>query len=119
MNAQSFGGRTPGWEDLHHSGLLLDGTRLAALGAEWPLAPLSEYVERELRRRGAALLGEAAGDAGSSATAFVSFLLEQVCGFDAATGTWTRGSNVASEHGRRAVTGEVVKPRQLWKGRQC
>ena len=85
----------PGWEDLHHSGLLLDGTRLAALGAEWPLAPLSEYVERELRRRGAALLGEVAGDAGGSATAFVSFLLEHVCGFDAATGSWTRGSNVA------------------------
>ena len=106
----------PGWEDLHHSGLLLDGTRLAALGAEWPLAPLSEYVERELRRRGAALLGEAAGDVGGSATAFVSFLLEQVCGFDAATGIWMRGTNVPPEHGRRAVTGEVVKPRQLWKG---
>ena len=108
----------PGWEDLHHSGLLLDGARLAALGAEWPLAPLSAYVERELRRRAVALLNDPARgeDANRNATAFVTFVLEQVCGFDAATGAWRRGTNVAPEHGRRAVTGEVVKPRQLWTG---
>ena len=105
----------PGWEDLHHSGLLLDGARLAALNAEWPLAPLSAYVERELRRRAAALVSDPAGEA-TAATAFVAFVLEQVCGFDAGTGAWRRGSNIAAEHGRRAVTGEVVKPRQLWTG---
>ena len=106
----------PGWEDLHHSGLLLDGTRLAALGTEWPLAPLDPYVERELRRRATALLNDPAGEANRAAPLFVAFVLEQVCGFDAATGAWRRGSHVAAEHGRRAVTGEVVKPRQLWTG---
>ena len=106
----------PGWEDLHHGGLLLDGTRLAALGAEWPVAPLCPWVESNLRRRTAVLLNEPAAEADRNASAFVSFVLEQVCGFDGATGAWRRGSNVAAEHGRRAVTGEVVKPRQLWTG---
>ena len=106
----------PGWEDLHHGGLLLDGTRLAALGAEWPVAPLCPWVESDLRRRTAVLLNEPAAEADRNASAFVAFVLEQVCGFDGATGAWRRGSNVAAEHGRRAVTGEVVKPRQLWTG---
>ena len=111
-----------GWDELHHSGLLLDSVRLAALAAEHPLPPLNGYVERQLRRRASALLSDAGGAHGgnhvaaSDAPAFVSFVLEQVCGFNAATGAWTRGSNVAAEHGRRAVTGEMVKPRQLWRG---
>ena len=46
----------------------------------------------------------------------MKFVLEEVCGFGPGTGTWTRGSKVASEWGRRAPTGEVVKPRQLWQG---
>ena len=43
-------------------------------------------------------------------------MLEEVCGFDAGTGTWTRGAKVSPEWSRRAPTGEVVKPRQLWEG---
>ena len=104
-----------GWDDLHHSGLLLDSVRLSALASEWPLAPLHQHVAHELRRRAATLLGGLAGDEAHAAE-FVAFVLEQVCGFDAGTGTWARGSNVAPAYGRRAVTGEVVKPRQLWKG---
>ena len=112
----------PGWDELHHSGLLLDGVRCAALATKYPPPPLSGYLGRQLRRRASALLNDADGtpgddkDAADDAPAFVSFVLEQVCGFDAATGAWTRGSNVASEHGRRAITGEMVKPRQLWRG---
>ena len=84
---------------------------------EWPLAPLSAYVERELRRRAVALLNDpACGEDANRNAAFVTFALEQVCGFDAATGAWRRGTNIAPEHGRRAVTGEVAKPRQLWTG---
>ena len=55
---------------------------------------------------------------GSGASSFVAFVLEQVCGFDASTGTWARGSNVAPAEGRCAVTGETVKPRHLWTGRR-
>ena len=43
-------------------------------------------------------------------------MLEEVCGLDASTGTWTRGNRVAPTWGRRAITGEIVKPRHLWTG---
>ena len=104
----------PGWEDLSHSGLLLDAARLAELAGHAP-APLNGYTEDKLRRRATALFdGEAAESAEISR--FVAFVLEEVCGFDAATGTWQRGSNVPLAEGRRVVTGETVKPRHLWKG---
>ena len=104
----------PGWEDLSHSGLLLDAARLAELAGHAP-APLDGYTEDKLRRRATALLdGEAAESA--EVSRFVAFVLEEVCGFDAATGTWQRGSNVSAADGRRVVTGETVKPRHLWKG---
>ena len=80
----------PGWERLRHGGLLLDGTRLAAL--EWSVPDaLDERFERQLRQRAGAL-PEAGGAAVSS---FVAFVLEEVCGLDATTGTWARGSGVA------------------------
>ena len=104
----------PGWEDLSHSGLLLDAARLVELAQQVP-EPLDEYTERHLRRRAATLLDGAAPQ-GADASSFVAFVLEQVCGFDAATGAWNRGGNIASSHARRAITGEAVKPRHLWKG---
>ena len=55
-------------------------------------------------------------DESGEASPFVAFVLEQVCGLDASTGAWTRGSHVAPAWGRRAVTGETVKPRHLWQG---
>ena len=59
---------------------------------------------------------EASGESADTSS-FVTFVLEQVCGLDASTGTWTRGSNVAPSWGRRAITGETVKPGHLWTGR--
>ena len=104
----------PGWEDLSHSGLLLDAARLAELAAYAP-APLDGYTEEKLRRRATALLdGEAAQSV--EVSRFVAFVLEEVCGFDAATGVWQRGSNVPAAEGRSTLTGETVKPRHLWKG---
>ncbi len=101
----------PGWDRLRHSGLLLDGMRLATLARQAP-APLDAWTERQLRQRAGAML-----DGDAEASSFVAFVLEQVCGLDASTGAWTRGSSVASDWGRRAVTGETVKPRHLWQGR--
>ena len=100
----------PGWAQLRHGGLLLDPQRLSAI-ARFAPAPLEYYVERELRRR-AGNLFEGAGDPAELA----SFVLEQVCGFDAHCGAWQRGSSIGAEWGRRALTGETVKPRQLWRG---
>ena len=99
------------WGDLRHGGLLLDGARLQALSRQVPR--LHEYVEGRLRQRAGELL-----DGDGDASEFVAFVLERVCGLDASTGVWSRGSRVAPDWGRRAVTGETVKPRHLWEGRR-
>ena len=101
----------PGWDRLRHGGLLLDPKRLEAVTQNTP-GPLDEYTERQLRQRASSILG---GEADPST--FATFVLEQVCGLDASTGAWTRGSSIASSWGRRAITGETVKPRHLWLGR--
>ncbi len=106
----------PGWNRLRHSGLLLDGPRLVAL-RKHVAEPLDERVEQRLRQRAAAVLSGAVDGPGTSGTSeFVSFVLEQVCGFGPASGGWERGGRVPASRGRRAVTGEMVKPRHLWGG---
>ena len=104
----------PGWDRLRHGGLLLDATRLAALSQNVP-GPLDDRIERQLRQRAGAM-SEADGDS-RAISSFVAFVLEEVCGLDASTGDWTRGNHVAPSWGRRAITGETVKPRHLWTGR--
>lgn len=99
-----------GWDRLRHGGLLLDAPRLRRVAEPAPDA-LPAYEERELRRFAIAAL-----DGSASVPEFVSFVLDKVCGFTAANGTWQRGSQMGAEWGRRAVTGETIKPRQLWRG---
>ena len=98
-----------GWDRLRHGGLLLDAPRLRKIAA-YATGPLSAWQERELRRQAGALLDGSADRAG-----FVRFVLEEICGFTAATGSWQRGPQVGAEWGRRVITGETVKPRQLWR----
>ena len=102
----------PGWDSLLHGGLLLDGARQEAVARRRP-EPLGDHVEDQLRRRAGAML-----NGGGDPSAFAAFVLEEVCGLDAATGAWARGSNIPSAWGRRAITGETVKPRHLWQGTQ-
>lgn len=97
-----------GWDRLRHGGLLLDAPRLRRIAEHTP-EPLSSYQERELRRQAGALL-----DGGANAMDFVRFVLEEICGFTAANGSWQRGPQVGAEWGRRAVTSETIKPRHLW-----
>jgi len=106
----------PGWDDLRHTGLLLDGTRLLSLAQHQP-DPMDQQVMDRLRHRTAAFLGRV-DESGSTADAsqFVSFVLEEACGLDQSSGHWQRGSQIPAEQGRRDVTGEIVKPRQLWNG---
>ncbi|HNX50097.1 MAG TPA: hypothetical protein PKL08_08040 [Thermoanaerobaculaceae bacterium] len=98
-----------GWDRLRHGGLLLDPPRLGRI-AEYTRGPLAPFDERELRKQSGAVL-----DGGAEVAAFVAFVLERICGFLPATGSWQRGSQIGAEWGRRAVTGETVKPRQLWR----
>jgi len=99
-----------GWDRLRHGGLLLDPPRLRRVMEHSP-EPLASFYERELRRLAAAIL-----DGSGQTPDFVRFVLEEVCGFTAGNGNWQRGSEVGAQWGRRAVTGETVKPRQLWRG---
>ncbi|MBD3334739.1 MAG: hypothetical protein GF355_04430, partial [Candidatus Eisenbacteria bacterium] len=103
--------REIGWDRLRHGGLLLDPQRLRAIAEHEP-APLSPYMERELRKR-AAEFAEGDGDLHN----FVAFILQAVCGFAESVGGWQRGTQIPAEWGRLVVTGATVKPRQLWKGR--
>ena len=99
-----------GWELLRHEGLLLDTPRLRVVAAN-EREPLSRYYEHELRRRIGAVL-----DGGYDIPKFVTFVITEICGIDEAYGRWHRGPQVSAERGRMAVTGEVIKPRQLWVG---
>ena len=101
-----------GWDRLRHGGLLLDPPRLRRIAEHAP-APLSSYQERELRRQA----GGASRRRRERRRTSSRFVLEEICGFTAANGSWQRGPQVGAEWGRRAVTGETVKPRQLWRGR--
>ena len=100
----------PGWDRLRHGGLLFDGAQLAKL-AEFEPPRLDDYRTGQLRQRATPIMDGTGDPAG-----FVAFVLEQICHLDAASGTWTRGNGVKPVWGRRAVTGETVKPRQLWRG---
>lgn len=103
----------PGWELLRHGGLLLDPPRLREIAEHEPPS-LTPWQERELRRRTDALLASDA-PSGTDVSEYVSFVLEEVCGFSPdADGSWARGSSISAEYGVRAVTGETVKPRHLW-----
>ncbi|MBW2065554.1 MAG: hypothetical protein JRJ03_11555, partial [Deltaproteobacteria bacterium] len=99
-----------GWDLLRHGGLLLDTPRLRQMENYVP-DPLPAFHEGELRRQASALL-EGRVDIG----AFAAFVLEKICGFGPDTGTWKRGIRIGPEWTRRTITGEGIKPRQLWQG---
>ena len=101
----------PGWSLLRHGGLLIDHVRLQSLDIYVP-DPLEEYTERQLRQHANSVL-----DGSADIPQFISFVLERVCGLNASTGSWSRGTNITSSWGRRLLTGETVKPNHLWLSR--
>ena len=103
----------PGWDRLRHGGLLFDARRSAELRRFRP-EPLPAPVEDELRRLGMSVRDTAAGDGAPSS--FVTFVLTKVCGFSVRSGSWLRGNAVPPAESRRAITGEMEKPRALWTG---
>jgi hypothetical protein len=103
----------PGWDLLVHGGLLLDAQRQKDLAQHTP-TDLPWFHEQELRRRVQALAVDSGNDRADLGD-FVTFVLQTICGFPA--DGWQRGSQVASEWSRRTLTGEMQKPRHLWRGR--
>ena len=108
MSAQHFD--LGGWELLTHGGLLVDAKRLRKMADQPPL-PIANYVAEGLRRHYLAFQQEKA-----KTGAWVAWVLEHVCGFGSQTGYWLRGNEIGSEWSRTSLTGEAVKPRQLWRG---
>lgn len=106
------GAAIPGWDQLYHGGLLLDAQRQKDLG-QFPLGELPWFHEQELRRRVLALAADGS-HARADVSEFVAFVLHTICGFPAEG--WQRGSQVGSEWSRRTLTGELHKPRHLWRG---
>ena len=114
--AADFG--LPGWDRLRHSGLLFDAKRAAELRKLFRPPRLLDFREARLRTLGDRVLDAGADAPRAAGTSdFVTFVLTKVCGFSADTGKWQRGSSVPKCQGRQALTGRVVKPRQLWNGR--
>ena len=100
-----------GWDLLRHGGLLLDTQRPGQMAEHIP-NPLPVPLRDQLRRRIDGL-----ADQNGDVSEFVTFVLEKICGFSVHAGEWHRGTQVGSQWTRQAVTGEAVKPRQLWHGK--
>jgi hypothetical protein len=97
------------WGELRHGGLLLSPSALASLlKTDLPALPLRrvEYLRT-------ALTPILASDTPSkeAVTRLLDAMLEDTLGF--AT-DWLKGSEVSAIWGRKAMTGEVLKPRRLW-----
>jgi hypothetical protein len=100
------------WSALRHEGLILDESRLRALFPAAPV-PLSPWNAGLLRK--ALVTFQATPDDTAARTALISHLLEDTIGLNENSGgTWYRGTAVPSDLTHRSITGENIKPQQLW-----
>ncbi len=105
----------PGWNDLRHGGLLLDAQRQGEIAAHSTPESPGSWLQSDLRRRAELMRGHGPSST-SERSEFIAFVLERLCGFEPGCGSWLRGNRVPAEWSRRALTGESVRPRQLWLG---
>lgn len=96
------------WVSLKHGGLLIAPSKLAEFFPE-DIDPLPKYVIERLRRDVTRLQS---GEDKYLPTLFDT-LVEHVLGYP--KNQWTKGSVVDTKWSRRAITGEIVKPRYLWQ----
>ena len=96
------------WNSLNHEGLLISPSKLRELFPE-NCPPLSDYLVSQLRKNIALLQDKECTDIAP----FMDFILESVLGLDKLG--WLKGPSVGHEWGRRAVTGETIKPRRIWQ----
>jgi len=105
------------WASLKHGGLLIAPSHLAQ---NFPpdLAPLPRHLEDRLRRD----IMRASDGRAESLASLLDTVLEEVLGLEndasgaATKGRWFKGGDVPSEWSSQGMTGEVIKPRRLWKG---
>ena len=114
--AQQTDGRSRGavqthddwWISLKHGGLLIAPAKLGEFFSPQRLAPLSRYVEDQLRRDVTRLQ---AGDE-QQLGVFLDTVLEDVLGLS--KDFWQKGSSVERDWARQAITREQIKPRRVW-----
>ncbi len=99
------------WDSLRHSGLLLGPNEVRRIEQDYAPQPLPAYrldqLRREINRR----------DAEAGVSDFVAWVLQSICGFTSETSSrWKRGRDVPADFAQTLVTGEALKPRQLWTG---
>jgi len=101
------------WASLRHGGLLIGPSRLVQY---FPTAasPLPFYTADNLRR---ALARPDAGDA-KAENALLDVVLEKVIGLGPSSGgKWKAGADIGTQWSVRALTGDIVRPRRLWEGK--
>ncbi len=109
MTTVSSQDRFAWWASLKHGGLLIAPSKLAEYFPD-ELDPLPKYAVERLRRDVTKLQnGE-----DKNLPALFDTLVEHVLGFP--KGQWTKGTAVDTKWSRRAITGEIIKPRYLWQG---
>jgi len=101
------------WQNLRHGGMLLDPQRLSVLVPQLPAA-MDDYQQNRLRRDIDAFHDDPSSDRRSR---LISLVLERDCGFARPVGSWERGGGIGAEWTQRGLSGEAIRPRQLWRGR--
>ncbi len=110
--------KTDWWASLKHGGLLIAPSMLLGYFPD-AAGPLPRHVEDRLRRD-ITRLPEDGGTARHVAPA-MDTVLEEVLGLGSdmpGTGKWLKGPDVPPDWSHRAVTGEAIRPRRLWQGRE-
>ncbi len=97
------------WTALKHGGLLIAPGKLAEYFEETPL-PLSHFLTERLRRDVFAVLEGNEEKIG----VLLDTIFEQLLGYSKSD--WLKGSAVDATWTRKAVSGEAIKPRRVWKG---
>jgi len=101
------------WASLRHGGLLIGPSRLVQYFPT-AAAPLPFYTADALRR---ALARPDAGDAKAENT-LLDVVLEKVIGLGPSSGgKWKSGADIGTQWSVRALTGDIVRPRRLWEGK--
>lgn len=105
------------WASLNHGGLLIAPSAIAKYFGTEP-EPLPTAESERLREAvvRAQVLDSLSGFSkrDEAFSNLLTVVLENVCGF--AHNNWLRGNDVPAQWSRRAVTGEVIKPRRVWQG---
>jgi hypothetical protein len=103
------------WASLRHGGFLLDEQRLRAHFPSDPERALSAWALEQLR---SALTDfQATPEETEARTRLLNTLLEIACRLDGTSGgTWQRGRALDGSWTVRSVTGEAIRPAQVWDG---